>query len=79
MPGAVVLAGFPALPWGQLGKGPVPACLDALLETGVPTKVLESMMDFLFNMSEEEYTPTMLMHGGRLRPAVEWSFATLIM
>jgi len=31
MPGAVVLAGFPPLPWGHLGMGPVPASLDALL------------------------------------------------
>jgi hypothetical protein len=30
MPGAIVLSGWPALPWGQLGRGPVPACMETL-------------------------------------------------
>ena len=62
-----------------MGKGPVPACLSALHQIGVPADVLEKMIDFLFDMSEEEFTPDMLMKGGKFRAAVEWAFASLIM
>ena len=32
MPGAIVLAGWPALPWGQFGDGPTPALLIVLVK-----------------------------------------------
>lgn len=36
IPGALVLAGWPALPWGHHGAGPKPPSLDALLDVMAP-------------------------------------------
>lgn len=42
MPGAITLSGFPSLPWGQLGKGPVPPSLRPLIEGGVSEERLDN-------------------------------------
>lgn len=77
MPGCVVLAGYPAFAWGQRGKGPVAATLEALTVKGVPAEVLEAMMDTLFRIDNS--VAPVLHQGGKLRPALRCSFATLIM
>ena len=46
IPGLIGLAGWPALPYGQLGKGPVHPSLNALI--GVSMECLEEMIDYLF-------------------------------
>ena len=79
MPGAVVLGGWPALPWGHLGKGPAPASLQPLVEIGVDEDMLQRMIDYFFNFDEEKGTPPNFMQDGSLRSAVEWAFATVIM
>ena len=75
--GAVVLAGWPALPWGQLGPGAQPACLDALLVCAVDLAQLMLVMDEIFNLHDE--SPIGFLSGGKMRGAVECAFATLIM
>ena len=40
MPGALVLAGWPKLPWGQLGDGPTPADISVLFSLGVSAEEL---------------------------------------
>lgn len=77
MPGAVVLSGFPAFPWGQLGKGPQPPTLEALVVGGVSMERLEEYVDRLFSFHDR--TPIMLRKGGELRPMVLATVATLIM
>jgi len=41
LPGTVVLGGWPAFPWGQIGKGPMPPKLMVLVEGGVGVEMLE--------------------------------------
>jgi len=50
MPGAVVLAGWPALPWGQLGRGARPASFVALEQIGVGMDVIVPFVERLFNL-----------------------------
>jgi len=75
--GAVVLAGWPALPWGQLGPGAQPASLDALVVCAVDLAQLMLVMDEIFNLHDE--SPIGFLSGGKMRGAVECAFATLIM
>ena len=77
MPGAIVLAGWPPLPWGQLGHGPEPPSIFALEEIGVSREKLEYTIDILFNL--DSASPPMLMKGGSLRPAVYAAFASIVM
>ena len=75
VPGAIVLAGWKPLPYGQLGKGPVHPTLDALI--GVPISELDTMIDALFNLTK--YSLPKLCVGGELRPMLHATLATMIM
>ena len=61
MPGAVVLAGWPALPWGQLGRGARPASFVALEQIAVGMDVIVPFVERLFSLDSS--SPT------QLRPA----------
>ena len=76
--GALVLANWPSLPWGQHGIGPVPAKLDVLQQSGyVAIGSLDATMDHYFNLHDR--SPPNLQRGGTLRPFVHRMFATTIM
>lgn len=77
IPGAVPLAGWPPVPWGQLGPGAQPACLDALSECGVHLPQLLLVMEEVFNLND--CSPPGFLEGGQMRGAVECAFATLLM
>eukprot|EP00959_Pyramimonas_sp_CCMP1952_P455570 9471764-Pyramimonas_sp.AAC.1 len=70
MPGALVLASFPALPWGQLGKGPAPPSLDPIEQEAVG---LECAMNHFFKL--DSLSPSQMMQGGHLRPMMRAAFA----
>jgi hypothetical protein len=75
IPGAIVLAGWPPLPYGHMGKGPVHPTLAAL--KGVSLARLDKYIDTLFSLHDN--SPPMLHIGGRLRPMMHAMFATMIM
>ena len=77
MPGALVLAGWDAPPWGQIGEGPSPPSLLALIHAGVNLEQLETYMDQLFSFNGN--SPPMLQQKGHLRQMVRDATATLIM
>ena len=77
MPGAIVRAGWPALPWGHHGVGPAPPSLEALRDRGVDMSKLELMMDSFLRL--DSASPPMLMAGGSLRPMVWAAFASELM
>jgi len=58
MPGMIVLAGFPALPWGQTAPGPKPATLDALRPL-VSEPVLNALVDKVCRLTST--SPPMLL------------------
>jgi hypothetical protein len=51
IPGAVVLAGWPAFAWGQRGPGPRPASLDAIIEMGVTQETLDIIINYCFSLA----------------------------
>jgi hypothetical protein len=75
IPGAIVLAGWPPLPYGQMGKGPVHPTLAAL--NGVSLARLDKYIDKLFSLHDN--SPPMLHIGGPMRPMMHAMFATMIM
>lgn len=75
MPGAIVLAGFPALPWGQMAKGPVPATLAALPHLN--RDKVQAFLGLAFNIDSS--SPPEFHIKGELRPALEASLASLIL
>lgn len=75
--GATVLAGYPAHPWGQLGKGPVPPSLESLVAAGYNPEALDVVIDALFRL--DSASPPMLLRDGALRPAVRCALASMIM
>ena len=75
MPGAIVLAGWQALPYGQLGKGPVHPKLTAI--TGVSMEIFEKMIDALFSLSDQSLAA--LRVGGALRMMLHATLATMLM
>lgn len=79
VPGATILAGWPRQPWGQIGKGPVPPCINVLQdpEWSVDILSLEDMMDDLFRL--DSATPPQLAQSGQLRPMVHAAFASMVM
>ena len=79
MPGSVVLGGWPSGHGErlQMGKGPVPASLDALEEFALEEAKVEGMIDTLFRF--DSASPPMLLREGHLRPAVRAAFASMIM
>mmetsp|Transcript_32481 Transcript_32481/g.85251 ORF Transcript_32481/g.85251 Transcript_32481/m.85251 type:complete len:546 (-) Transcript_32481:630-2267(-) len=77
MPGAVVLAGWPAFPYGQTGMGPKHPTLRPLVEGGVSLARLDQFIDTLFDFHDE--TPPLLMVGGPCRPFMHIVLATMVM
>ena len=77
MPSAVALADWPALPYGQNGRGPANPKLQPVIHLGVGLELLELMADELFSFHDA--SPPMLLQGAPLRPMVRASLATLIM
>ena len=77
MPGSVVLGGWEPLPWGHMGKGPVPPSISVLEEAGVDMNALEMCIDVLFRL--DSATPPMLWRQGSLRPMVHAAFASMVM
>lgn len=77
MPAAVVLADWPAFPWGQLGHGPTAPSIAALESIGVDAASLVGLVDMVFHLDSS--SPPMLLADGRLRPLVHASFAALLM
>ncbi|XRB24719.1 hypothetical protein RI054_39g145750 [Pseudoscourfieldia marina] len=73
--GAVVLAGWPALPRGTLSKAPVPASLDHLAELGITD--MENYIDKLFRFHSQ--SPPMLRRDGSLRIGVRAAAASQIL
>ena len=74
---ALVLAGWPALPWGRLGEGPKPASLNPLTDAGVSIEALDPVIDSLFHL--DPASPPMLLVGGANRPMVQAAFASMLM
>ena len=75
VPSAVVLAGWRAFPWGQLGKGPISPSLQPILVSGTPMEMLEEFINVLMHFSEQDTCPPMYRISGFLRPfihAVSW-------
>ena len=77
VPGSIVLAGWKALPYGQLGAGPALPKLQPVIDMGVSNERLESMIDTLFQLHDA--SPPMLLRSGHLRPMMRASMATMIM
>jgi hypothetical protein len=76
--GALVLAGWPPLPFGHHGEGPVPPWLEALCDAGcIEMDALDAMIDVLFHI--DSASPPMLFIDGALRPMVHAAFASMIM
>ena len=75
MPGAIVLAGWPAFPWGHNGTGPAAPRLNAI--TTVPVEQLESLVDRVFNI--DDASPPPLQRNGSFRDGVRTALASLIM
>jgi len=76
-PGITALSGFKPFPFGQLGKGPVPASLSSLEALGVSLEVLDAIIDALFSL--DSASPPHFRIGGSLRPAVRAAFASQVM
>lgn len=79
LPGAQVLAGWPAPPWGQMTRGPRPASLDELVHTRVVSaETLEKLADKYFNFVSGYTLPSLLVEGA-LRKFVHAALASAIM
>jgi hypothetical protein len=77
VPGAIVLSGWPALPYGQNGKGPAHPSLVVLISGGVAIEFLESLANKVFSLHDG--SPPMLLQGGPTRKIIHAALATLIM
>ena len=78
MPGAIIVTGWPPLPWGQLGYGSVPASFKVLLdEVGLTKKQVDEFVDELFFLDSASHP--MLRKGGKLRELPCAAAASLIM
>ena len=64
MPGAVVLAGWPALPWGQLGLGAAPPSFEVLEQIGVGMDLIQAFVVRLFHLDSS--SPAPLLPSGSL-------------
>ena len=75
MVGALVLHGWPPLPYGQTGKGPVPASIFAV--PMIDPVALNVTVDTLFKLDSS--SPQCLLQGGTLRPLVISAFSSIVM
>ena len=74
--GGLVLAGWPAPPYGRLSKGPIQASLGPILNLGVAMDRLEAMINCLFQF--DTTTPREYLIGGNLEPLTKASFASMV-
>ena len=81
MPGYIVLAGFPPLPWGQLGKGPSAPSLDVLTGPGATVSWATGMRNVINGLFQLDTAspPALYDADGRLRPLVHAAFAAIVM
>ncbi|KAK3245472.1 hypothetical protein CYMTET_44962 [Cymbomonas tetramitiformis] len=77
IPGATVLAGWPAFPWGQHGMGPSPPSLDAIISPLLHMEKLEGIVDKVFRL--DNATNPAHWKGGELRPLLHAAFASGVM
>jgi hypothetical protein len=77
IPGALLLAGWPGLLYGQTGNGSKFPSLETLVKAGVSMKRLEAMIDELFGF--HDFSPPMLLSDGQLRPLMHVTLATMVM
>ena len=77
IPGATVLAGWPAFPWGNHGMGPSPPSLDAIISPLLDMEKLEGIVDEVFRL--DGATNPVLWKGGDLRPLLHAAFASGVM
>ena len=78
VPGARVLAGWAAPPYGQLGAGPTTAPFGAIAEPGVTMTSLGILTDRMLHL-EPGLAPPAMLDGGELRPFALAMAATLVM
>ena len=78
IPGARVLAGWAAPPYGQLGAGPTTASFGAIADTGVAMTRLCELTDRMLHL-EPGLAPPAMLDGGELRPFSLAMGATLVM
>lgn len=77
VPGALLLFGWPGIPYGQIGDGSKFPSLQTLVHGGVSMERLESLIDILFALHDA--SPPMLLIDGPLRPLMHAALATEIM
>ena len=76
--GAIVLAGFHALPWGHFGYGPTAPSLSILVEQEMVDKIIfEDIADDFFRL--DDAAPAHYRQNGELRPAVLVALACQVM
>ncbi|KAJ1451593.1 hypothetical protein M885DRAFT_529319 [Pelagophyceae sp. CCMP2097] len=79
IPGALVLLGWPSLPYGQLDRSSTPSSLAALCDGGfVSLDALNDLTDKVMNL-RAGFTSPKLLGTGSLRPFAHAIVATLIM
>jgi len=78
VPGARVLAGWAAPPYGQLGAGPTTAPFGAIAEPGVTMTSLGILTDRMLHL-EPGLAPPAMLDGGELRPFALAMAAALVM
>ena len=65
IPSVLVLSGWPKLPYGQLGDGPLHPSLDGIVQSGVSLHRLDMIIEDLFCFHDG--SPPMLLRDGQLR------------
>ena len=79
IPGARVLSGWPAPPYGQLGDPPRAASWSMILDTGgLSPRQVDDLTDLMLNIRDGFSAPSFL-RGGRLRSFTLSMSATLVM
>ena len=74
--GGLVLAGWPAPPYGRLSNEPIPASLGPILNLGGAMDRLKAMINCLFQF--DTTTPGEYLIGGNLEPLTKAFFASMV-
>ena len=77
LPGAIVLAGWPAPIWGRRSAGPVPASIEPIIALGVDRDMLVRMINLLFQF--DSTSPPEFKSDGSLWPLTLAAFASMVM
>jgi hypothetical protein len=79
VPGATILNGWPGLPYGQLGPGAKPPCLDIIVMAGAASMAqLDAFVDVVLQLKPGFVGPELLGQG-KLRPMARAMGAMLMM